>query len=256
MTQGTSGKSRTALVTGAASGIGFECARRLGQAGMTVLMLDRSASVVEAASQLRALDIAASPIELDLADSSILSDRAKSIQSQYGTCDILVNNAGIHPKPNGFVASLDVISLCEWEEVFKVNVTAPFLLAQALIPAMVEGKWGRVVNIASRAGRTYSPRAGTHYSASKSAVLGVSRKLAGDYARFGVTVNCVAPGQIDTALARTSATATLESARKMIPAGRLGLADEIASAVEYLSSDAAAFINGAVIDVNGGEWMG
>lgn len=250
------GKNRIALVTGAAGGIGFACAKRLGRAGMTVLMLDRSPAVIDAADALRGLGIAASPIELDLADSAALFDQATRLRDEYGACDVLVNNAGINPKPNGYVTQLDAISLGEWEQVLSVNLTAPFVLAQAFIPVMKESNWGRIINIASRAGRTHSPRAGTHYSASKAAILGLSRKLVGDYAQFGITVNCVAPGKIDTPLVRASAAQVLKDTAKDIPAGRMGSADEVASTVEYLSTDSAAFINGAVIDVNGGEWMG
>ena len=136
-----------------------------------------------------------------------------------------------------------------------MNSTAPFLLCQKLLPSMKRKQWGRVINISSRAGRTYSPRAGAHYSASKAAVIGMTRKLAGDYAAFGITANCIAPGQIDTPLASTSSPEVLADAARRIPAARLGSVSEIASAVLYLSSVDAGFVNGTVIDINGGETM-
>lgn len=246
---------RTAVITGAASGIGLESARWLRDSGVALILLDRSEAVREVASTLSREGARVQAVVADLSDLSAVAEAAVRILSLCDGVDILVNNAGVHPKVDGRIAQFEDITLADWEFVFRVNTTAPFLLCQKLVPSMKRKQWGRVINIASRAGRTYSPRAGTHYSASKAAVIGMTRKIAGDYAAFGITANCIAPGQIETPLARTSASEVLAEAAKKIPTGRLGTVREIASAVGYLASDGASFVTGTVIDINGGETM-
>ena len=246
---------RTAVITGAASGIGLEAAKWLKEGGVDLILLDRSESVHDVASSLSLGGASAQAVVADLSELSAVADAGDRILSLCEGVDILVNNAGVHPKVNGRIASFEEIAIEDWEFVFRVNVTAPFLLCQKLLPQMKRRGWGRVINIASRAGRAYSPRAGTHYSASKAALIGMTRKIAGDYAPFGITANCVAPGQIETPLARSSGAEVLLEAARKIPAGRLGTVAEIASAVAYLASDGAGFINGAVVDINGGETM-
>lgn len=246
---------RTAAITGAASGIGLESARWLRDSGVALILLDRSEAVREVASTLSGKGARVQAVVADLSDLSAAAEAGERILSLCDGVDILVNNAGVHPKVDGRIAQFEDITLEDWEFVFRVNTTAPFLLCQKLVPSMKRKQWGRVINIASRAGRTYSPRAGTHYSASKAAVIGMTRKIAGDYAAFGITANCIAPGQIETPLARTSKPEVLAEAAKKIPAGRLGTVAEIASAVAYLASDGASFVTGTVIDINGGETM-
>ncbi|MDB5731543.1 MAG: 3-oxoacyl-[acyl-carrier protein] reductase [Variovorax sp.] len=247
---------RTAVITGAASGIGLESARWLRDSGVSLILLDRSETVRDVASTLSGEGVRVQAVVADLSDLSAVAEAGERILSLCEGVDILVNNAGVHPKVDGRIAQFEEITLEDWEFVFRVNTSAPFLLCQKLVPSMKRRQWGRVINIASRAGRTYSPRAGTHYSASKAAVIGMTRKIAGDYAAFGITANCIAPGQIETPLARTSTPEVLAEAAKKIPAGRLGSVAEIASAVAYLASDGASFVTGTVIDINGGETMG
>jgi 3-oxoacyl-[acyl-carrier protein] reductase len=246
---------RTAVVTGAASGIGRETAMLLDAAGVALILLDRNEEVVAFAEKLTAEGGSAQAIVADFSDTAAVSNAGDRILALCDHVDILVNNAGIHPKVNGRLIQLEDISLENWELVFRVNTTAPFLLCQKLIPSMKANKWGRVINISSRAGRTYSFRAGTQYSASKAAIIGLTRKLAGDFAEFGITANCIAPGQIQTPLAMTSTAEVLAETARRIPMGRLGTVNEIASAVAYLASDGASFITGTVLDINGGETM-
>ncbi len=247
-------KDRIALVTGAASGIGLAIATRFVNAGMRVLLVDRSDSVVEVAQRLGAECALGWVADLGVTDDVL--GTVDKVEKAFGRCDVLVNNAGVHPKVNGRIVSLEDTTLEAWETVFRINLTAPFLLCQRLLPGMRDRRWGRVVNISSRTARTYSDRAGTHYTASKAGLIGLTRKIAGDYASFGITANCVAPGQIETPLARTSTAEVLAKAAASTPAGRLGTADEVASAVVYLASDDAAFITGTVMDVNGGGFIG
>lgn len=245
---------RTAVVTGAASGIGLATARALVADGVEMVLLDRSESVKDVANSLGGKKVHA--IVADLAHIDQVLQAADEVNTKFGGCDILVNNAGVHPKRDGRIISFEEMTVEEWETVFRINTTAPFLLCQKLIAGMKERRWGRIVNIASRAGRTFSNRAGVHYSASKAALIGMTRTVAGNYASFGITANCVAPGQIETPLARTSDPKVLERAANATPAGRLGTADEVASAVRYLTSEGAAFVTGTVIDVNGGDFIG
>src|SRR6201999_103206 len=120
----------------------------------------------------------------------------------FGGCDILVNNAGINPKDRGHPFKLEDVSTLFWERVMRVNLTAPFLLCRELIPSMRQRGWGRVVNVASRAGRTYLTHVSLAYSASKSGLIGITRQLGGEHAHSGVTVNAVAPGRVETPLSR------------------------------------------------------
>jgi 3-oxoacyl-[acyl-carrier protein] reductase len=247
--------SKISLVTGAASGIGLECAQTLARRGDRVLLLDRSEEVNAVAAGMRAQGLQAESFMADLANLEQIEAVTAAILKATGGVDILVNNAGIHPKVNGRVPSFEEITAADWELVFRINTTAPFLLTQRLVGPMKERKWGRIVNIASRAARAYSERAGTHYSASKAAVIGMTRKIAGDYAAYGITANCVAPGQIMTPLAQRSSPEVLATALKKIPAQRFGESSEVAGAVAYFSSDIAGFSTGMVMDLNGGETM-
>ncbi|MDO8704416.1 MAG: SDR family NAD(P)-dependent oxidoreductase [Sulfuricaulis sp.] len=252
----SSSTQRVVLVTGAASGIGLATARRFAADHLKVILLDRSEGVHAIAKEFEQQGFNALALVADLGDVEQIQRASETVKTMTGGCDILVNNAGIHPKRNGITISLEEMTLEDWETVFRINLTAPFLLCQKFIGGMKARQWGRIINVTSRAARTYSDRAGTHYSASKAGLIGMTRKIAGDYAAFGVTANCVAPGQIETPLARTSDPKVLANAAKTTPAGRLGTADEVASSIQYLASDAAGFITGAVIDVNGGGFIG
>lgn len=246
---------KTALVTGAASGIGLACAQALSQAGHNLVLLDKSEFVDDVAQTLVRQERSAHALIGDLADTGFIAALPQRLQELGVTIDILVNNAGIHMKRDGKIPAFLDISLEDWETTFRVNCTAPFLLAQALVPSMRERRFGRIINIASRAGRTYSARAGAHYSASKAAIIGLTRKIAGDFAAEGITANAIAPGQVDTPLTQRSAPEVIARAIQNIPAARVGKAEEIAAAAAFLASEAAAYVNGAVLDVNGGETM-
>jgi 3-oxoacyl-[acyl-carrier protein] reductase len=247
---------RIALVTGAASGIGLATSRRLAAQGLRVVLLDRSDSVHASTSALVSQGLSAVALQADLHDPVQLRRAADWVKAEEGGCDVLVNNAGIHPKRDGVITAFEDASLEEWEQVLRINLTAPFLLCQKLIAGMKARRWGRIINVASRAGRTWSGLAGAHYVASKAGLIGLTRKLAGDYAAFGITANCVAPGQIETPMALASSKTVLASGARTTPAGRMGTVDEVASAIHYLASDDAGFVNGAVLDINGGGFIG
>ncbi|MEK0417564.1 MAG: hypothetical protein RI949_1570 [Pseudomonadota bacterium] len=247
---------RRVLVTGAASGIGLAIAHRFARAGHHLFLADRDPKVMDLASSMSTLGAAScSTAVMDLNDPDQVLALAKSAQTAQGGIDILVNNAGISPKRQGQPPKPTDIDLQEWEQVMRVNVTAPFLLTRELVVGMTEHRFGRIINTASRAGRTFVGPAGTHYAASKAALLGMTRHFAGLYAAQGVTANCVAPGRVETPLSNTSAPSVLAAAVAAIPAQRMGTPDEIAATVEFLASDAASYITGTCIDVNGGIFM-
>ncbi len=255
----TSASPRRSLVTGAASGIGLAIARQLVAQGHAVLLADRAETLADVASGL-AQEHGHAPAPLhalvDLDDPAQTVALAATATARLGGVDVLVNCAGISPKRNGQSAAPTELALDEWERVMRINLTAPFLLSRELLGGMQARGFGRIVNIASRAGRTFVAPAGTHYAASKAALLGLTRHLAGVYAPHGITVNAVAPGRIETPLSSTSAPDVLAAAVRSIPAQRLGTPDEIAAAVAYLVSDGAAYVTGACLDVNGGVFMG
>lgn len=243
-------ETRTALVTGAASGIGLAGMRRLAGQGVTVVAVDRDERVVVEAAQA-----GAEAIVVDLADADAVVGLAAEALRRHGRVDILVNNAGISPHRDGERVPTSGISTADWHAVMGVNLTAPFLLCRDLIEPMRTAGWGRIVNISSRAARAFTRTAGAHYAASKSAVVGFSRVLAGDYGRYGVTVNCIAPGRIQTPLSEQGPAELLASLYDEIPVGRAGTPAEVAAMIAYLASDEAGFVNGAILDINGGGFM-
>ena len=248
---------RSVLITGGASGIGLAIAKGFVAAGHRVLISGSKASVPDVARHLSTARLPVHAHVADLASEAQTLGLAAHASALFdGGCDILVNCAGHSQKRNGeAIAPTEVLS-ADWNRILHINLTAPFLLCRELIPAMRARKWGRIVNIASRAGRTYIPFAGTDYAASKAGLLGLTRHLAGTYARDGITVNAIAPGRIDTPLSNTSSDAVKARAAQVIPAGRFGTPEEISAAVLFLASDGAAYLTGACLDVNGGAFMG
>jgi 3-oxoacyl-[acyl-carrier protein] reductase len=250
------GKSgRVALVTGAAQGIGLAIARELLARGYRLVAVDAAAAALDAAAaELRGLGEVACFVA-DVTEPAAIARLQDFAASRFGGVQVLVNNAGISPKINGRAARLEEITLAEWNRVFAVNVTSMLLTCQAFVPAMRQARWGRVVNIASIAGRSRSGLAGASYSMSKAAVIGFTRSIAAQVAAEGVTANCVAPGRVQSPMAElTDPRANAEYA-KAIPVGRFGTPEEVAAAVAYLAGDAAGFVTGAVLDINGGYAM-
>lgn len=246
---------KSVLITGGASGIGLAAARAFAAQGHRILLADVNHSVNAIASELATPESPVHGVVVDLAEESQAIELAAQMLERFGGCDVLVNSAGISPKRDGKPIAPTDLRTDEWELVMRVNLTAPFLLCRELIPAMRKKKFGRIVNIASRAGRTFSRGAGTDYVASKAGLIGLTRHLAGCYAGEGITVNSIAPGRVQTGLTGTSNAQMLALAMQEIPVGRFGTADEIAAAIVFLASDGAAYMTGACLDVNGGGFM-
>jgi 3-oxoacyl-[acyl-carrier protein] reductase len=243
---------RVAVVTGAASGIGLATAKQFIADGHRVVMIDRTSGVGEIA---RDLGGSATPIVADVGRADDVRTAMKEVEEGFGRCDVLVNNAGIHPKKDGGKWKIEEIPLEQWNDVLAINLTASFLFCQLALPLMRKQGWGRIVNISSRGGRTVSPVASAHYAATKAGMIGFTRILALEGAPDRITANCVAPGPIETAMTAGSSAEVRAAFAKAVPLGRYGDAQDIAATVAFLASDAAAFITGAVFDVNGGTYM-
>jgi 3-oxoacyl-[acyl-carrier protein] reductase len=240
-----SGKS--ALVTGASGGIGGAIARALHAQGATVGL---SGTRVEPLETLRAeLGERAHVLPADLGDAAAIESLLKSAEAALGGIDILVNNAGL-TRDNLALRMKDE----EWQKVIDVNLTAGFRLARGALRGMMKKRWGRIIGITSVVGVTGNPGQ-ANYAAAKAGMIGMSKSLAQEVASRGITVNCVAPGFIETQM--TGALNDEQKARILatIPAGRLGQSDEIAAAVIYLASPEAAYVTGQTIHVNGGMAM-
>jgi NAD(P)-dependent dehydrogenase (short-subunit alcohol dehydrogenase family) len=243
---------RIAIVTGAAGGIGYECARLLGQTVAGIALFDISGDAVdEAARRLVSQGISATAFRVDVTSEQDVRKSVARVVREVGSPLILLNAAGIL-RPTGFLE----ISEAEWESVVGVSLKGSFLCSQACIPSMVEARWGRIVNFSSTAGKSVSTLGGAHYTAAKAGVLGLTRAVAKEMAPFGICVNAVCPGLIETDMARSSSTAeALAAYARSFPARRLGQAWEVAALVNFLCSDDAAYVTGASVDINGGDLM-
>ena len=238
---------RTALVTGASGGIGAAIARGLhAQGAAVVLSGTRKDALDELAAELgeRVHVIAAS-----LSDRSAIEALIAGAEAAMGSLDILVNNAGI-TKDGLMMRMKDA----DWDDVIAVNLTAPFLLSRAAVKGMVKRRFGRIINITSIVGVAGNPGQ-ANYCASKAGIIGMSKALASEVATRNITVNCIAPGFIETAMTGDLGQKQTESILSTIPAARLGQPAEIAAAAVYLASMEAAYVTGQTIHVNGGMAM-
>lgn len=244
METGLSG--RVALITGAARGIGLACARALAAEGAHVVLADLDGEGAErAAAELGGLGLA-----VDVTDPASVEALVSRATSDRGRLDVLVTCAGIfHATP------LPEIGLAEWERIVRVNLTGTFLCAQAALRAMIPRGSGRIVTIASLASQTGGLAAGAAYAASKGGVVSLTKSLARHAGPHGITVNTVNPGVIDTPMIAAWGPGVREGTVAATPLGRVGTPEEVASTVVWLASDAAAFVHGAHVDVNGGLYM-
>ena len=238
---------KTALVTGASGGIGAEVARALHMGGATVALSGTRTEPLQAlAAELGAR---AHVLACNLSDAAAVEALPKAAAEAMGGVDILVNNAGI-TRDNLFMRMSDE----EWAQVLDVNLTATFRLCRGVLRGMMKARWGRIVNITSVVGATGNPGQG-NYAASKAGVVGMSKSLAYEVASRGITVNCIAPGFIATAMTDKLTDEQKTALLTRVPAGRMGTPDEIGAAVRYLASPEAGYITGTVLHINGGMAM-
>lgn len=239
-----------ALVTGGASGIGAAVARRLAQEGAHVVVADLQ---VQAARELASV-IGGTALALDVTDFAAVQAAVQAEEQSGGAFHILVNSAGVDQ--HGFFTRT---TPDEWRRLLAVNLESVLNTTHAVLPAMQAQRWGRIVNVASEAGRLGS-RGGSVYAAAKGGVIAFTRSIARENGRMGITANVVAPGPIDTPLLRQAVAQAgdkvMDAMTGATLAGRLGTADEVASAVVYLASQPAAYITGEVLGVSGGMGCG
>ena len=238
---------KAALVTGASGGIGGAIARALHGAGATVgLSGTREAPLRDLAAELGGR---AFVLPCDLSDHAAVEALPKAAVEAMGSVDILVNNAGI-TRDNLFMRMSDE----EWLSVIDINLTSTFRLCRGVVRGMMKARWGRIVNVTSIVGTTGNPGQG-NYCAAKAGITGMSKSLAHEVASRGITVNCVAPGFIATAMTDKLTEEQKARISAQIPAGRMGAPEEIAAAALYLASPEAAYVTGATLHVNGGMDM-
>jgi 3-oxoacyl-[acyl-carrier protein] reductase len=238
---------KTALVTGASGGIGGAIAQALHAAGATVALSGTRTAPLEALAA--DLGSRAHVLTCDLSDPASDEALPKAAAAAMGSVDILVNNAGI-TRDNLFMRMSDE----EWQSVIDVNLTSTFRLCRGVLRGMMKARWGRIVNVSSVVGATGNPGQG-NYAASKAGMVGMSKSLAAEVASRNITVNCVAPGFITTAMTDKLTEDQKSRILTSVPAGRMGEASEIAAAVLYLASPEAGYVTGAVLHVNGGMAM-
>jgi len=243
--------SRTALVTGGASGLGKAISLKLAADGHRIAVVDLNLEQAEkVAAEIQAVGGQATAIGADVSDEAAVAFAFRNARNALGPVEILVTSAAIA----GFTR-FDQITLDEWNRYLAVNLTGTFLCARAALPEMVRGEWGRIVTISSAAGQQGAPRQG-HYSATKGGVIAMTKTIALDYARKGITANTIPPYVIDSPMLRQQQDEGklpgTEVLIQAIPARRLGVADEVAAVCSFLCSDGAGYVNGQVIGVNGG----
>jgi 3-oxoacyl-[acyl-carrier protein] reductase len=243
-------QGEVALITGASRGIGRAILLQLARAGACVVGTSTSQAGAEAiTAQLAELGASGRGALLNVRHAAQIDPLVESIVQSYGKLSVLVNNAGV---------TSDTLALRmrdeQWEEVIDTNLTGAFRMSRSVMRGMMKAKHGRIINISSVVGS--SGNAGqANYAAAKAALEGMTRALARELGSRGITVNCVAPGFIDTDMTRTLSTAQSQAVLAQIPLGRLGQADEIAAVVAFLASPAAGYITGSTVHVNGGMYM-
>ncbi len=243
--------SRTAVVTGGGSGLGQSISAKLASDGHRVAVFDVNGEAADkVVAEIQAVGGNAIAVGVDVSDENAVETGFASVREALGPIEILVTSAAIA----GFTR-FDKITLDEWNRYLAVNLTGTFLCARAALPDMVAAEWGRIVTISSAAGQQGAPRQG-HYSATKGGVIAMTKTLALDYARKGITANTVPPFVIDSPMLRQQQhdgkLPATEHLTQVIPAGRLGAAEDVAAVCSFLCSDGAGYVNGQVIGVNGG----
>jgi len=240
-------EGKGALVTGASGGIGTAIARRLHEAGASVALSGTRQDALETLAG--ELGERAHVVPANLSDADAVAALPGNAEAALGSVDILVNNAGL---------TRDMLAMRmkdeDWDLVLAVNLTASFRLARGVLRGMMKNRWGRIINITSVVGTTGNPGQ-ANYAASKAGVTGMTKALAQEVASRGVTVNCISPGFIETAMTAVLNEQQTAAISERIPTGRLGTPDDIAAGAVYLASDEAGYVTGQTLHINGGMAM-
>jgi 3-oxoacyl-[acyl-carrier protein] reductase len=245
-------KGRIAIVTGAARGIGFASAEKLAENGASVVLGDVNEPLVqEAAGRLKAKGYEALAVRMDVGRNDSIREAIAAAVEAFGGIDIVVNNAGILS-----ALSIEEMTREEWDKVLNVNLGGTFFVIQAALPFLKKSRNPRVINISSLTGRNGGFEGSMCYAASKGGVISITRGMARRLAPFNITVNAVCPGPTETEILKGYTPEAQERQRNVSLLRRLGQPEEIAAAICYLASTEAAFVTGAMLDVNGGAYMG
>ena len=247
MTSPDTAETRIAVVTGAAGSIGKAVATRLARAGTHVVLADVDLDgAMAAAAAMSELGLKATAMTMDVGNAESVAQFFRELDTCLGRCDVIVNNAGI-----ASLIPFEELPLERWQRFLDVNVTGPFAITQHAVKRMKQRRWGRIINIASTSGiRAGTLRTG--YGTSKAALIGLTRQMAVELAVHGITANAVAPGPIETPLARNHSPAAREAYLRQVPMKRYGSPEEVASAVAYFASEEAAYVTGQTLAVDGG----
>ena len=246
--------SRVAVVTGGASGIGLGAARAFAADGHRVAIFDRNESAAKAAAdELQATGATVVAVGVDVADRASVAAGFERVRAELGPVEILVTSAGIE----SFTPVLDITAE-RWDQIVAVNLTGTFTCAQAALPDMVAAGWGRIVTISSSSAQSGAPNM-AHYAASKGGVIALTKALAVEFARQGITANTIAPSLVDTPMARQAEAdgdfPGVDLVGSMVPLGRAGTPADIAAACSFLCGESGSYITGQIIGVNGGMYI-
>ncbi|MBZ9656176.1 SDR family NAD(P)-dependent oxidoreductase [Phyllobacterium lublinensis] len=239
-------EGRHAVITGGASGIGFKTAERITSEGGTVSIWDVDASKIGEATQI--LGAAAHGVRLDVADPDQVARAAQETATTFGKIDVLVCSAGI-TGPNAKVADYPID---EWKRVFDINLNGLFYCNRFVVPIMQKNGYGRIVNVASIAGKEGNPNASA-YSASKAAVIGLTKSLGKELVHDGITVNAITPATVETPILKQLQQNFIDYMLSKIPMQRFGKVEELASLITWIASEECSFTTGAVFDISGGR---
>jgi len=244
-------ENKTSIITGAAQGLGKAIALAFAAEGGNVIIADIDLEKADLVlKQIKANKGKGVAVKVDVSCSEDIDALIDSAIKEFSRIDIVVNNAGICPRTD-----FEQISEQEWDKVLAINLKSVFLLSQKVFPHMKSNRYGRIINIASGAGKIGGVQVGAHYSASKAAIICLTKTMALKGANFGINVNAVCPGVIGTEMTTGISEEQIEKYKEMIPLGRVGSAQDVANMVLFLASEAAGYITGEIADVNGGLIM-
>ena len=242
---------KVAIVTGGSRGIGRAIAESFGDAGASVVLVAlHDANLEGAVESLEARDVPVAFVAGDVAEAATATIARDLAVDAFGSIDILVNCAGTITR-----TPMEDLSYPDWQRVLDVNLSGPFHMSKAVLPAMVERRAGKIINVTSQMARIPHPSASPSYEVSKAGLAAFTRHLANHYARWGICVNSIAPGSIDTDLPKSMSEEARERLRRAIPLGRLGEPDEVGHLATFLASSLSDYITGATITITGGSLM-